>query len=330
MTTAQAAITNFEKAQAPKLAEEQRKRAEVTAKLEAELKSYESTGFAKKMADWEKGNAASVINRWQVLEPKPISATNGSQLSKEADGSIVVSGSNKNGVVTISAETDLTGITGVRLEVLTDARLPNTGPGRASDGNFVLNELELIAAPKGTPKQAKAVKLTNALADFSQTGLEVAKAIDGSPNDPASGWAVAPATGVIHWATFQTSEPIGTAGGTLLTFKMHHKYGEVWTLGRFRLSVTRGTKPVGLGLPEDFRAILATAADMRTPAQTNLLIAYFHAVDTDYRAKVDKLNASRTPVPIDSKLKELRDQLVFAQRPVQPGPAWSSYGIIWR
>ena len=61
--------------------------------------------------------------------------------------------------MTIVAETDLTGITGLRLEVLTDSRLPNKGPGRATDGNFVLNELELTAAPKADPKQAKPVKL---------------------------------------------------------------------------------------------------------------------------------------------------------------------------
>ena len=113
-----------------------------------------------------------------------MSATNGSTLTKEPDGSIVVSGPNKNGVVTISAETELTGITGLRLEVLTDSRLPNKGPGRATDGNFVLNELELTAAPKADPKQAKPVKLANAVADFSQASLEVAKAIDGSAERP--------------------------------------------------------------------------------------------------------------------------------------------------
>ena len=51
---------------------------------------------------------------------------------------------------------------------------------------------------------------------------------------------------------------------------MHHIYGDVWTLGRFRLSITRGPKPVGLSLPEDFRAILATAADLRTAGPEEL------------------------------------------------------------
>ena len=252
IASAQAALAAYEAEQAPKLAEQTRQRAEVTKKLEADLKSYETTTFAKKMADWEKEKGASIVNRWLVIEPKATKTSNGSVLTKEPDGSIIVTGRNTNGVVTITTETDLTGITGIRLEVLTDSRLPNKGPGRASDGNFVLNELELSAAPKADPKQAKPVKLANALADFSQDDLKVAEAIDGSADDPSNGWAVAPVTGVLHWATFETSEPIGGPGGTVLTFKMHHKYGNQWTLGRFRLSVTGGKKPVGLSLPEDF------------------------------------------------------------------------------
>ena len=101
---------------------------------------------------------------------------------------------------------------------------------------------------------------------------------------------------------------------------MHHRFNNVWTLGRFRLSVTRGAKPIGLSLPEDFRAILATATDVRTDAQKNLLASYFRAVDTVLRSKIDALNASKAPLPVDPRLQQLRAQLEFAQRPVQPDP----------
>jgi len=317
---AQAALAAYEREQAPLLAARERKKAETTAKLEADLKAYENTTLAKKMADWEKERTPSVVNRWVVLEPKAMSASNRSTLTKEPDGSIVVAGRNKNGVVTISAETDLTAITGLRLEVLTDSRLPNKGPGRAKDGNFVLNELELTAAPKADLKQTKSVKLANALADFNQDSLDVAKAIDGSSNDPGNGWGVAPAVGQIHWATFETTEPIGGTGGTLLTFKMHHKFGDNWTLGRFRLSVTRGPKPVGLSLPEDFRLALAIAPDVRSEAQKSLLGGYLRAVDAEWRQKAGELNAAKMPLPLDPKLKELRNQLEFVERPVPPDP----------
>ncbi len=320
IAAAQAALAAYEKELAPKRAEQQRHKAETTAKLEADLKAYESTTFAKKLADWEKDKAAAIVNRWVVLEPKSTSATNRSVLTRQPDGSIVVSGPKRNGVVTITVETELTGITGLRLEVLPDSRLPRNGPGRAADGNFVLNELELTAAPKADPKQAKPVRLQKALADYSQDTYEVEKAVDGNPDVTGNGWAVGNATGTLHWATFETSQQVGAPGGTVLTFKMHHRFGNEWTLGRFRLSATRGPRPAGLSLPEEFRAILSVAPEVRTEAQKNALLSYFRVMDPGLRAKSAALAASRAPLPADPKLQELRSQLEYAQRPIQPDP----------
>ena len=330
ITAAQTALAAYDKEQAPEVAERRSNKAETTAKLEADLKAYESTALAAKIAAWEKEKAAAIVNRWLVLDPKSMSATNRSTLAKQPDGSIVVTGPNRNGIVTVMAETDLTAITGIRLEALTDARLPNKGPGRASDGNFVLNEFELTVAPKANPKQAKPVKLEKPLSDFNQDNLDIAKAVDGSSNDPGNGWAVAPAAGVTHWATFETHEPIGTAGGSVLTFKLHHKFADQWTLGRFRLSVTRSAKPVGLSLPEDFRAILATAPEVRTEAQKNLLISYFRAVDAELRNKLAAVNASKAPLPIDPKLKELRISSSLPRGQSRQTVCYWACGTIWR
>jgi hypothetical protein len=321
IATAQAALAAYEKEHAPKLAEQQRKRAEATAKLEADLKAYESTTLVRTMADWEKDKAAAVVNRWIVLSPKSTSTTNGSVLTKEPDGSFTVSGPNVNGVVTLVVETELSGITGLRLEVLPDSRLPSKGPGRAPDGNFVLNELELTAAPKADPKQPKPVKLEKALADFSQDTYAVSNAIDGSIDDPSNGWSVSPAIGVAHWATFETSQPVGGDGGTVLTLRLHHKFENEWTLGRFRLSATRGPKPVGLGLPEDFRAILTVAPELRAEAQQEALRGYFRATDPALRDKIAAVNASKVPLPVDPRLQALRNQSEYVRKPVQPEPA---------
>jgi WD40 repeat protein/mono/diheme cytochrome c family protein len=318
IAAAQTALSAYEKEQAPKIAERERNKTETTKKLEADLSAFESTTLVQKIAAWEKEKAAAIVNRWVVLEPKSTSATNRSVLTKQSDGSIVVSGPNRNGVVTVVAETDLAAITGLRLEVLADSRFPSKGPGRAGDGNFVLNELEVTVAPKSAPKEAKPVKLEKPLADFNQDNLDIAKAIDGSSNDPGNGWAVAPATGVTHWATFETHEPTGAAGGSVLTFKFHHKFADQWTLGRFRLSITRCVKPVGLTLPEDFRAILATAPEVRTESAKTTLVSYFRAIDPDLRNKIAAVNASKAPLPADPKLAELRNQLEFARRAVQP------------
>jgi WD40 repeat protein/mono/diheme cytochrome c family protein len=317
VVAAKASLAAYETELAPKTAELEKQKAAKTAQLESELKTYEGT-LPGKLVEWEK--AQSTAERWVILDPQSMAATNGSKLTKESDRSITVSGDNKNGVVTIVAETDLTDITGVRLEALTDDRLPNKGPGRATDGNFVLNEFQITAAPKADPKQAKPVALQTPLADFSQQNLEVAKAIDGQANDPGNGWAVSPAAGVVHWATFETKEAVGTAGGTVLTFKLHHQFNNAWTLGRIRISVTKVTRPIGLGLPEDLRAIVATVPEIRSDAQRNTLMAHFRAIDPELRKRIDAVNASKAPLPIDARLKELRDQLEAVSKPVPPDP----------
>jgi WD40 repeat protein len=324
IAAAETALAAYEKESAPARALAERKKAENTANLEADLKAYETTAFAKKLAEWEKEKAGSIVNRWMVLQAKATSATNRSVLSIQPDGSILVSGPNGSGSVTITAETDLTGITGVRLEVLPDTRLPNNGPGRASDGNFVLSEIELSMASKANAKDAKPVKFASATADFSQEGFDVGEAIDGKVRNTENGWAVSPATGIVHWATFETAQPIGGEGGSTLTFKLHHRFRQdrnaSWTLGRFRLSVTRSPKPIGLSLPEDLRAILATASDVRSEPQRTALLAYFRGVDSELRNKLDAVNASKLPLPIDPKLKGLRDQLELVQRPIAVDP----------
>ncbi len=313
---AQAALEAYEKELAPKIAEAERQKAEKTAQLEKEQKEYEAA-LLTKIADWEKAQSTAI--KWAPIVPKSLNATNGSKLEPQPDGSILVTGENKNGVLTIVTETDLTDISGIRLEVLTDDKLPNKGPGRAPDGNFVLGEFEVSAAPKADPKQAKPVKLVKPLADFSQENFPVEKAVDGNSVD-RSGWAVSPSTGTLHWATFETAEPVGASGGTVLTFRLHHKFENVYTLGHFRISLTRVPKPIGLSLAEPLREILAVTPELRTQAQRDAILAYHKAVDPEWRNRVNAVNASKAPLPVDPRLKELRDQLEVAKQPVPVDP----------
>jgi hypothetical protein len=178
ITSAQAALVAHEKDLAPRLAQQEKDKAAATTRLETDLKAYEATVLARKMADWEKAQSLGV--RWKTLEPSSLQATDGAVLTKQPDGSILASGTSPHqSVYAIVGETDLTDITGLRLEVLPDGGLPSRGPGRAPDGNFVLTEFEVLAAPKADLKQVKPVKLQTPLADFSQEGYSVAAAIDG-------------------------------------------------------------------------------------------------------------------------------------------------------
>jgi pentatricopeptide repeat protein len=178
-------------------------------------------------------------DRWEVLEPVNPTSKGGTTLTKQRDGSILASGKNPlPETYTITARTRLTGIRAVRLELLPDPSLPKGGPGRAPDGNLVLNEFRLTAAPQGHPDRARPVALHNAWADHSQEGFPVAAAID---RDRTTGWALAPEVGRAHLAVFQVKEPIPATGPTVLTFTLeqrHHDGDTVYNIGRFRLSVT--------------------------------------------------------------------------------------------
>ncbi len=315
---ATSALSDYEAEYAPKRAEQEKAKAEQTAKLEGELKAYEAT-LPSKLAEWEKQQTTAVT--WRVLTPSSTKASNDAKLSTEPDGSIVVTeGSDENGVITIVAETDLKDITGVRLEVMSDPRFPKRGPGRAPDGNFVLNEFTLNAAPKSDRKQTKPVKLRNALADFSQENFEVAKAIDDNPRRP-SGWAVSPTTGVTHWATFETTDALGHDGGTVLTFQLRHNYDKGYMPGRVRLSATSLSRPIRLGLAEEYRSILAMAPEIRTDAQRDALLTYFRTLDPEWRKRRDAVNASKAPLPEDTKLVALRQTVEDAKQPVPVDPA---------
>ena len=187
VAAARAELASYEAAIAPKVAEAERARAGKIAALDQELKDYEATLPARVEA-WEKAQATSV--RWLPLLPKELKAPAGTTLTAGPDGSIVASGANKNGAYEVVAETDLADITGIRLEVLADDRLPNKGPGRAPDGNFVLTELEVAAAPRADPGRMAPVKLRDALASFGQQGLPVAAAVDGDRANQGMGCAL--------------------------------------------------------------------------------------------------------------------------------------------
>jgi hypothetical protein len=246
------------------------------ARRKRDLADYEKTLPAKQAA-WEE--SLTLLPSWTVLEPTTLRARGGAVLKKQPDGSVLATGKNPSPVLySITAPTRLTGITGVRLEVLPDPSLPAMGPGRAPNGNFVLNEFRVTAGPPGEPAKAMPVRLHKAVADFSQEGWPVAAAIDGNPE---TGWAVAPEFGQAHVAVFEAAEPFGLAGGTDLTFALDQRFpGRDHNIGRLRLAVTTAKPPLGLDvLPAKVAQVLAIDPDDRSAAQSKELTAYYESTD---------------------------------------------------
>ncbi len=247
------------------------------AKAAAALAEYEKTIPAKQAA-WEASVGKPLV--WTPLEPSELKSAAGATLTKQEDKSVVATGATAKDVYTFVAPTDLKGITAIRLEAIDDAALPAGGPGRATNGNFVLSELKLSVAPKPDPTKSESVGLQNASADFSQDNWHVAGAIDGSED---TGWAVMPQFGKTHAAIFETKADVAQEGGSLLTLTLSQQFPDgKHLLGKFRISVTDAQRPVmGSKLPEAIAAALAVPADKRTPEQVDALAAHYRSLDAE-------------------------------------------------
>jgi hypothetical protein len=284
------------------------------------LENYEKQLDARQAA-WEKGLTSAT--RWETLKPDPkrtfaknrkgttINIEKGkavtvpirlqvfgtvlqSAYTVDKSPSLFVTGANPNPeLYTIEATTKLQRITAIRLEALNDDRLPAKGPGRAPNGNFVLSEFKVSAAPAGG-SQMKPVVLEKAQATFAQDTFPIGNAIDGNPG---SGWAVAPQFGKTHTALFELKEPISNEVGTKLVILMEQNFaGPDHNLGKFRISVTGDAVPrLGESLPAELAALLATPVDKRSPAQKARLAQLFRDQDVEYKRLTGVVAANPLP-----------------------------------
>jgi hypothetical protein len=247
----------------------------------------------QKMEAWEKDMKAAE-GTWKVLDPDTYYASVGTKFTKLGDNSLLATASSPPvSGYTVTARTSLKGITGFRLEALTDANLPSYGPGRAANGNFVLSEFSVEAAPDVPNAATNPVPLQNATADFSQPDFPVAAAIDGIITNK-TGWAVEDLPGRRNrsrQAVFETKDAAGFDGGTVLKFMLNQSYGGEHTLGRFRISATTAPRPLRADpLTRHAREMLALARSQRTPAQQRELFGFYRLTDArmaDVNKKID-------------------------------------------
>ena len=319
LATAKTALADYEKEVAAKVAADEKARQERIAAADAEVKKYDSE-LPKKIADAEKRLNAGP--EWTILSPdtKSLKGPAGTKLEVLPDGSVLATGKPAKGAYTFTLATDATEITGIRLEAIADPKLPSGGPGRAPNGNFVLTELKLTATAKegGDPVP---VAFGKAQADFSQATFDVKTAFDGTPNG-GKGWAISPNTGATHWAVVELKSPTGFKGGTVFTVTLSHQFAQAdHSLERFRVSITTAKPPIPLGLAEEYRAILAIPAEKRDEKQIATLGKLVKATDPGYAALQKAAEDARAPLPVDPKLKELKDSVAALSVPTPEDPA---------
>ena len=99
-------------------------------------------------------NGGDVTANWTVVTPTSVTSNNpGTTFSIQGDGSILAGGTAaERETYTVNGSVGLTGVTGIRLEMIEDPSLPGSGPGRGpTNGNFVLYELTADATAVPEP-----------------------------------------------------------------------------------------------------------------------------------------------------------------------------------
>ncbi|MEI9894654.1 MAG: discoidin domain-containing protein [Chthoniobacter sp.] len=168
----------------------------------------------------------------------------------------------------MTAITQLTGVTGVRLEVLPDDSLSSKGPGRAPNGSWVLSEFKMLG--DGRP-----VELTAARSDFDQPGWPLANALDGQDS---TGWGTWPQVGQAHEAIFDVRTPFGYRPDRLLSFRLQFRSQfKQHVIGRFRISITNSPLALLRPVPDEVKDALAVDTAERNDAQKKAIADFYLA-----------------------------------------------------
>jgi hypothetical protein len=122
----------------------------------------------------------------------------------------------------------------LRLEALPDESLPARGPGRASDGNFVVSKFSATFIPPNSQDEPTVIKFVSAQADFEQANFAAKSALD---DDLKDGWAVSPQIGTAHVAVFEAASESAIPVGSRLRVTIEQQHSDQHALGKFRLSI---------------------------------------------------------------------------------------------
>jgi mono/diheme cytochrome c family protein len=250
---------------------------------------------------------------WHTLVPDTAVALHKTKLTIAEDGSVLASGANPDlTTYTVTTRVPVDTITGLRLEVLTDDSLPQNGPGRAANGNFVVSELRL-SFQKDAAAEPQPLALQNATATIEQDAAgasspykrwSAASAIDNDVKGSTWGWAILPEAGKPQAMVVELKTPLkSSSDGTLTVVIEQNHTNPKHTLGRFRLSVV-GIQPVPKAtsptdLPQSIAALVNIPQAERADDQSRQLATHYRSVAPsldDVRGKLKAKQEERKAV----------------------------------
>ncbi len=195
--------------------------------LEHQL-NQEPAGYAQAWTTWQSQFNDRPL--WSPLLKSKFESKQNVALKQDEHGTFVAAGElpeKDTWTLTLELPSDQT-VTAIRIETQ-----PKPPGGKWKDKNVALRELTVELIEPGQ-KPAK-LKLVRPRADFSQSGWEVARAIDGKTN---AGWAFSPKAAEPHRAVFDFAKPIQPRAGRRLRLTLEQEYGEGLLLKTFRISAS--------------------------------------------------------------------------------------------
>lgn len=259
------------------------------SKSEAATKEYENKlheykrKLDKARQDWEqsKEKLRPELEEWISARKKELAkqqppqyhsiqayrsdTSSGAKIQLQKDGSFLVSGTVPDkDKYTIFIKSPKSPVSGIRIETLVDPALPARGPGRATNGNFVLSQVRAYVSADKEFKKHQKVEFVSARADFSQRDFSPQGALSGKAK---SGWAIAPKMGKEHQLTLFFKKPVVLSGGKFLQIVLDQSYGGQHTIGKFRLQTITGNDPADVWPAAVVAALQSTSPtpkDLRT------------------------------------------------------------------
>jgi hypothetical protein len=180
---------------------------------------------------------------WRPLVPEQIESVEGTELVVSDENIITANGPNpRQDDYHLQSKSIPNRITGIRLEVFSDAEHTNGRYGRGASGEFILTNVKLFVGRQGS-QLVREIPFVKAIADFEAKpvgGERYGNVKDTLDDDPRNGWStrgdkVSPS----RVAVFALKEPLQLAEDESLTFVMMHRstIGDANT-GRFRVSIS--------------------------------------------------------------------------------------------
>ncbi len=272
-----------------------------------------SATFEREFAKWIRRQEA-VATPWQVITPTEMKS-NLPRLEPLDDGSVFASGDTTKRdqyELTFAIQQSDLPITAIRLEALTDDRLPERGPGLAfyegRKGDFFVSELN--ATLGNDPLSFGEVSHTYNMTNDGDPKVRADNVFDG---DGSTGWQPGNHKGERLQLVMNLQQPIETPGDLRIRLLFERHY--VASLGRFRFAITRKPGAVASQLSEAAETILASSEDDKEQSEM---------LRREFLRTTPLLAEARKPIDaLRAKVPEPTTTLVMQERPADhPRPTF--------